>query len=448
MEQEDYEMLRVITYGSPTQVIFLPNYLRVALIEDQIDRDLPDIDFYQMLRYIKYEDFCNLVLFIYEESLRSHAVWGRHYFIEELTGVQYDDQGFPLREEDGDLIYLESLPRWMADAHIVDHIQIPALINHLSMGFLNKDPRIRILCVRILREMGPLPILYDRVRIAGGLTMEGLETVGNAEFGWYSTDPMVLTRRHCYCDLDGVHKEAVPFVQFAQYEMDILRFQLVKGIEYDQTITPDDFRQFSPEEYFTLIDPATVLGYYGVDRVTDYLYNAERDVNFGFYPIQPREYTVPQGQEFIPKHRWERKMSSFKYIARKILYNPQLKLRPQFLFDAVLPTEELTRIIHLLFGALDNRNYSVRLSAANLLYEFYQSALTTEDQKARILGETLYSRVLREIMKEEYIQEKEKHTQNFLDNRIFDNVRGDILDSDQQRMQRLYQRYQYEESSE
>jgi hypothetical protein len=421
---KDYLLLRTLVTGRLDDIDTLPMYLRNAIILDRQDRGLRDYDYGELLKYIYYEDFRNLILLLSEQSQARHAVWNRFYFIEELTGVHYVDNGYPHRDLDGNLVYLEDLPDWMqyADVEAID-VNLKFLIHALSRGFMNKDPRIRILCVRIVKEMGPLPMVYDALKQYGGLHHGAIETVGTGEYGWYSQDELVLTRRYCYCDLDGIHKPAVPFMQFAELEMKVLRFLMVKHIEVDRDLQAENFKNLNPQEFFTLFQPAAILGYYGIDRAREYTANQE------IYPIQPEEYTIPGGANLIPYNRFMQNLSSYKYLAQQVLYGEDLRLEPWFLGDSVLTADDVDYLIELMGGALENRHYSVRVAAADFLRDMYDSDLTDRYQREAIKRKAMYSRILREKLNDKFADERYDLDYQFIDHTFLDSIRDEIQGS-------------------
>ena len=424
VEDKDFAILIAMTTGDKEVLDRLPVYLRNALFRNTASSN-PDekIDINQLLKYINYSDLTNVILYLYENCLAKNSFFQRHHFIEELLNVKYLPSGIPARDKNGGLTLYFEPSLWMKEVHI-DKVNILRTIDNLLLGLENKDPRVRLQCLKILYEMGPMPHIRDRIRYAGGLVEGGLETVGNAEYGYFSTQKLLLTRRYCYCDIDGLHKAAVPFLEFAQYDREIKRLLLTYDIEISGRLQEDDFRVMDIGTFLTLTDQITLLGYYGVDRVT--VYQLAQKV----YPRESIELSNPNGSELIPINRYLQMKSSYKYLVKRVLINEGPALSLSFMKKDEFKSKHISKLIRYFIAAMENANYSVRLNSAHFLYDLFKSHMTTDVQKEIILNYTLKSRILREVMKSEYVVQKyEEKLQKYLGHEDFDQLKDDIIKS-------------------
>lgn len=482
----DYALLFTLGTGLDEKLDDLPDYIRRALYRDSVASG-QRINIADLLRYIEYPDWRNLVLLLFQNAVNRRDIardelslepdltdYRRFFFIEELTGYQFANYGIPEREPNGDLRLLSAQPNWMARVGI-EFVDLPTIYTMLTPGLVNRDPRIRLGVLAILIEMGPTPRLLNTIFHAGGLTRAGLETVGNARYGFFSLNGVVedgqsqrqcagetdrcnvLTRRYCFCDLDGINRDAVPFVSFVQFGREIARLKLAYDIEVTGRADEEYFRVI-PHDVFRLLDePASFQGYYGVDRTTRFRffgpqrYHSQRELDPNYlgyrfreieYPAEPVEFRDQVGEEMIPFTRYLEGQSSFRFLVRRVMWPPaNVALTSSYLAAMDLDADTLDDLLFLMAAALDNRSYSVRLQAAENIFRLYATGQLDRIQERQIFQWMLDNSTLREIMLEALRDFRvEDNVRLFLGYEDFDSLRRDLAESD--REARLWRRAQ------
>jgi len=198
-------------------------------------------------------------------------------FIQQLTGIEYNEDGFPIR--DGKGIYTKTFQSEWMKKQSVKKVDVKFLTEVLLNGLVNKDPVVRMECLVILKAMGPHPIMLNPLLRASGREVnlslsqkeldkeESGETVGNIDRAFFVNQLEVISHKYKYIDSDGVEKEGVPFLLFREFLGEVIRVDFVYKIE----------RESDTE--------------YGLERVTQTtLNNLTRDITY----LEIKEYESPK----------------------------------------------------------------------------------------------------------------------------------------------------------
>ncbi len=457
---EDQMFELELQYGSRYSI---PDSVIESIVPESVrQRYASKIGIENVLEYINYDDMKNIVLIINRDARRYHGEpylgFDRYLWLEEFTGVQYDQRNeIPIRDEAGDLVY-RRITTWQAKRGLGPELDIDKIVQSFKRGLYNKDPRVRLECLSILREMGPNPIFQDDIQHAGQL----LETIGDWNRGFRFTIQTprqkeendyraleVATRRYVYCDIDAAPHWAVPYYQFAMFNKEINRMKVLYQMEIDKSLQPSDFRIIDANMFITVTDSINIRGSYGIDRATYYGLaphrHPETDAEIageerwnGIYP----EYRYADTAKNIPKNLYVRNQSAFNYLVRKIL-PPWEEPIPATVYQETEMDEAATRrLILSLFASLEHRNYYVRIRAANFLYQMYRSSAISRENQRLIMSATLTNRTLRETMKAEFIPRKRiQRLHMYISANDYDGLRDDMIEYDEELGDELFGRF-------
>ncbi len=200
----------------------------------------------------------------------SESEKNRIKFVMQLTGIKYNDAGFPIRDEEGR--YKERLQsEWMKKTNI-KKINVMHLTEVLLNGLYNKDPMVRISCLNMLKSMGPHPVMLpdmlkatgEEINLSIDLDRETLsdvfggETVGNIDRAFYIQErvfgyvenqnteeteddtvvkkilkPSYTQEKYEYIDVNGDIRKEIPFLMFRTFLFKLLRIDIVYKMERD-----------------------------------------------------------------------------------------------------------------------------------------------------------------------------------------------------------------------
>ncbi|MFW5800351.1 MAG: hypothetical protein ACOCV8_06030, partial [Spirochaetota bacterium] len=145
--------------------------------KEEIDKDVYGEGAEYAVDYVKVkdrrkeeEDSNKTKLYVYNTDELNEKEIAYNNFIRQLSGIEYNYNGFPLRDERGN--YRKTFTsEWMKKVAI-EKINIEYLTEALLKGLYNRDPVVRLECLEILRAMGPHPIMLDDLIKASGREIE------------------------------------------------------------------------------------------------------------------------------------------------------------------------------------------------------------------------------------------------------------------------------------
>ncbi len=311
-------------------------------------------------------------------------------FLIQLTGVNYNKEGFPIRNNKGTYTSLVQT-EWMKKNDIYK-INVDYLTESLLKGLFNKDPVVRLECIRILQVMGPHPMMLEDVLKASGrevnleLSKEQLdkessgETVGNIDRAFYLKRSRVLNNKYKYLDLDNEEKIAVPFMEIREFLSEITRVDIVYIVERkEDTARMDKISQYTMNSL--------------TEDITDYLDTETQEEDD---PTVRRE----EEDKKIPLDIYLEGNSAFKiYGATSLISFNEVNYNE--IEDIALTDEEKYQITKSFIKGLSNRNYAIRIQIADFLKRLYHSEVSDNEIKHMILIACIDSKEMREALYEE-----------------------------------------------
>ncbi len=382
-EEEIYIEEESFDTEDKVQEVYSPGPLDEYLDDDEIQlrTDRTEKDEKANIKYLVDNQTVN-----FDEDLSEERI-NEILFIIQLTGINYNEEGFPIRNNKGTYTSIVQT-EWMKNEEIYT-INVKYLIESLLKGLFNKDPVVRLECIKILQAMGPHPFMLEDVLKASGrevnleLSTEQLsqessgETVGNIDRAFYLKKSRILQNKYKYIDLDGNEKIAVPFLQIRQFLAELVRVNIIYTIEIQEGLSKLDIISQS-----TMKGLSENLSYY-----SDEIDEDERS-----------EITTNSNQ--IPLNIYLDGNSAFKiYGATSLLsFN---NVQYDDIEDISLTNEEKIKITKSFINGLKNRNYTIRIKIADFLEQFYHSEYSNDNIKSLILIACIDSKDMREALYEE-----------------------------------------------
>lgn len=241
VKSEIYHILNLAATRQSTAFNGIPIYLKNAIALSGESRGTGII---KVFNYIKSEEMKKLITLITQNAESVYGEVSKRTFMMELTGIKYNENGFPIRDEKGN--YTDTYQsEWMKEMN-VKSIEVKYLTEAILKGLFNKDPVVRIECLVLLDGIGPHPMMLNDLLKASGrevnleLRAEELEkedsgeTVGNIDRAFYMDRPRILANKYNYIDIDGEEKQDVPFLMFRRFINIVIALDILYKIEVEQ----------------------------------------------------------------------------------------------------------------------------------------------------------------------------------------------------------------------